>query len=170
MMIRVLVGTVWWFIFTQWFFGLPIMDRVFLSTGGVCDLEVNIESRAIVGSMLCRKMKGSWVGGHDPSGHVFLLVHSSLILWFELLERGVLIRDLKKLGENYKTFKSQRGGFLKLELIILKSSTGLLLLLLALWWWMLLITSTHFHYFSEKITGLIAGYIGIFIYIIPRFI
>lgn len=169
--LRVAMATIWWYVFTQRFFGLPLMDRVFLWTGGGCNYELNydLELDIVVGSIMCRKMQGTWIGGHDPSGHVFLLVHSSLAIWFELVECGVLLTDLKKLRVDYDRLKNQQGGYLQLSLIVLTRSTLLLLLLLGLWWWMLLMTSIHFHSFAEKLTGLAAGYIGLLIYIIPRF-
>lgn len=168
--VRVLAGTAWWVIFTQWFFGLPLMDRVFVLTGGDCVAEVDVELGIVVSSVLCRKMKGSWSGGHDPSGHVFLLVLSSLILWFELIEKRVLLRDTHKLIEDFHKLRSKKFGYLKLFLIIAKSSTIMVLCLLALWWWMLLVTSTHFHSFLEKLTGLFAAYIGLLVYLAPRFL
>lgn len=171
--LRILGGTAWWVVFTQWFFGLPLMDRIFLMTGGGCShesFEIEIEQDIVIGSVMCRKMKGHWVGGHDPSGHVFLLVLSSLIMWFELLERGTLLNDLVKFRDSVQRSSSAQYGRITACLRVLTHSTMLLLGLLWLWWFMLLMTSTYYHYFSEKITGLIAAYIGLLIYIVPRFI
>ncbi|KAK9320369.1 inositol phospholipid synthesis and fat-storage-inducing TM-domain-containing protein [Lipomyces orientalis] len=109
--IRYVIAASWWFLFTQWFFGAPIMDRVFIGTGGVClvkdhDAVAGQEGQVhdIWSSFGCRHVKGEWVGGHDISGHSFLLTHASLFLWFELLpvimERGPMLRQIHtKVGD-----------------------------------------------------------------------
>lgn len=97
---RVVIITCGWYIFTQWFFGLPIMDRIFIFTGGKCDgiCENNVPHNLrhllkksdtddyyisdLLSSATCRTLNGSWGGGHDPSGHIFLLTVSiNLLLW-----------------------------------------------------------------------------------------
>ncbi|KAH3678865.1 hypothetical protein WICPIJ_008820 [Wickerhamomyces pijperi] len=167
--LRMAVSTIWWYCFTQAFFGLPIMDRVFLLTGGSCLQDSSKSSLGIltssIGSHVCRKVKGEWIGGHDPSGHVFLLVHSSILLWFDVLELEV--------GEELLAFWnsfSQRKSVWNRTKAVLSNSLILLLSLILLWWWMLLITSIHFHSFAEKITGLVAGVSAVILYLIPRFL
>ncbi|KAK9235491.1 inositol phospholipid synthesis and fat-storage-inducing TM-domain-containing protein [Lipomyces kononenkoae] len=139
--IRYSLATLWWFLFTQWFFGAPIMDRVFIGTGGQCfvnDPETAPgQERQVHDSWTsfgCKHINGEWAGGHDISGHSFLLTHASLFLWFELLpvimERGPLLRQI---------------------------NTKIVFMLLALWWWMLLMTGIYFHTFTEKITGWLCG-------------
>jgi len=171
-LIRLILITLWWWSFTQWFFGLPIMDRIFLFTGGICEYnnnnvinnnnEIN-EFLQDIGSNLCKQIKGHWIGGHDPSGHVFLLVLGSLMIWFEILQINVfkefkiLIKSLQETEKKFEKFK-----------ILLNSSIILSFGLLWLWWWMLLITSIHFHSFIEQISGLIAGCLGLLVYTIPR--
>lgn len=156
--------TVWWWAFTQWFFGLPLMDRVFVWTGGVCDYDVAVHgSLKGMGSMVCRQVKGHWKGGHDPSGHVFLLVLGSIVLWFE-----VLSVDVSREVQNFiRRFKEQ-GNASEKVILVFKSSIILALALLWLWWWMLLTTSIHFHSFIEQMSGLIAGCLGVLVYILPR--
>ncbi|KAK9365987.1 inositol phospholipid synthesis and fat-storage-inducing TM-domain-containing protein [Lipomyces kononenkoae] len=139
--IRYTLATLWWFLFTQWFFGAPIMDRVFIGTGGKCfvnDPETESGQERQVhdswSSFGCRHVNGEWAGGHDISGHCFLLTHASLFLWYELLpvimERGPLLRQI---------------------------NTKIVFVLLALWWWMLLMTGIYFHTYTEKITGWLCG-------------
>ncbi|CDR39004.1 CYFA0S02e10462g1_1 [Cyberlindnera fabianii] len=169
---RLALGTAWWYLFTQWCFGLPIMDRVFVMTGGVCKYDtLKYHTVELLGSSTCRKMRGIWSGGHDPSGHVFLLVLSSLIMWFELVDHGVY-GELQRFVADVQRLRQRRDGNLlvNLLLLVLKNSSILLMALQTLWWWMLLVTSNHFHSFAEKLTGLIAGYIGLLIYMIPRFL
>lgn len=78
-LLRFTLATTWWFTFTQWFFGSPIMDRFFIWTGGYCE---NLEH--IFSSYHCRRLGGVWTGGSDPSGHIFLLSLSSLLLFHEM--------------------------------------------------------------------------------------
>ncbi|KAK9452962.1 inositol phospholipid synthesis and fat-storage-inducing TM-domain-containing protein [Dipodascopsis uninucleata] len=151
LLVRYIAATAWWFLFTQWFAGPPIMDRIFISTGGICVVgdEKKLEDiyggvHDISSSIGCRHARGEWTGGHDVSGHAFLLTHSSLFLWFEilpvLLEGGIFLRHV---------------------------NTKIVFGLLAMWWWMLLMTSIYFHTFLEKITGWICGTLSwVFIYII----
>lgn len=162
---RYAVATLWWVLFTQWFFGSPIMDKVFMSTGGVCVVESNPSpiSTALSGptvssiasgaeklarkaldatevlpktSAKCRKLGGSWSGGHDPSGHVFLLVHSSLVLWMEIIPE-LLVQRRARQKLNWAS----------------KVPVGLL----TLWAVMLFFTSVYFHSLSEKMSGLFSG-------------
>lgn len=171
---RILLSTVWWILFTQWFFGIPIMDRVFVASGGECVLnEATSVTRAInefdkdqASSLSCRKLRGQWVGGHDPSGHVFLLVHGSIMIWFEILELGGFVTEIIEVLNKLKSCKDLK-SFL---LILIKSSAFGIFLILFIWWWMLLITSIHFHTASEKLSGLLFGLVGLLIYILPRFV
>lgn len=112
------------------------MDRGFTFTGGYCDLvnedRGNVGSRAeyIMASAACRSANGQWRGGHDLSGHVFLLCHSSLFLASEIWP--VVVKKLKYGGSFDITTKG-------------------VLSLLGLWWWMLLMTAIYFHTTLEKV-------------------
>lgn len=140
-LLRYTLATLWWISFSQWLFGLPIMDRVFVLTGGSCEGVPNGDgSAATLTSADCKTQGGRWVGGYDPSGHCFLLVHSSLLLWFEILP----------------TLKSNDYSVSPIPGVI----KGVFALL-GLWWWMLLMTSVYFHSFVEKLAGLIWGLIEV---------
>lgn len=111
------------------------MDRVFVFTGGVCEISaaagdadsgVKGTAERIVASAACRLAKGRWTGGHDLSGHVFLLTHASLYLMSELWP--VLAR------QGYRGWQT-------------KTVLGVV----GLWWWMLLMTSLYFHTWVEKV-------------------
>lgn len=185
---RYFCATLWWVLFTQWCFGLPIMDKVFLLTGGKCtgiseekiashlngkllDSKVfqkidQIYESSSVSSMVCRRLRGSWEGGHDPLGHVFLLVHSSLYLFFEMKQHwsgfGALIGDIRLLFQ-LGNRRLNVWAFLK------RNPEAPLILLMALWWYMLLMTNMYFHLLAEKLVGLAFGYFGIFVvYLAPR--
>lgn len=148
--IRYTIMTIWWILFTQWCFGLPLMDRIFVWTGGRCqfDLETaevlplaikqTIETGAShslqLSSYHCKRHKGQWVGGHDPSGHVFLLVHSSLFMFFEFIPFRAGVNQI---------------------------SQWFVMGLIGLWWFMLLMTNVYFHSITEKVVGLLFGYFAV---------
>lgn len=146
---RYVLISLWWVMFTQEFFGLtPLMDLIFLYSGGACsfdifevsdneailngnfhettfrrsrglkrllkwlhngngsdnlkdaitsliysnstkfDVALNEEiielSKAIRSSSSCAKVGGHWVGGHDPSGHIFLITLMLMMMAGEL--------------------------------------------------------------------------------------
>lgn len=111
------------------------MDRTFIITGGTCEAvatDPNVRERMstatlAVTSAACKVAGGSWKGGHDLSGHTFLLTHASLFLWSELMPVLTL------------------GGWGGWE-------TGGVLGLLAIWWWMLLMTGVYFHTWREQVS------------------
>lgn len=83
--------TTWWVLVTQWCFGPAIIDRSFLFTGGQCaevdakiELGHTISGKDIVTAVACKAAGGKWTGGHDISGHVFLLVLGSYFLLQEV--------------------------------------------------------------------------------------
>lgn len=184
---RYLIATVWWIFFTQWFFGFPIMDRLFVLTGGQCVIEQNeghpflhlFQENEVgkfgsmhVSSYHCRRIRGSWEGGHDPSGHVFLMVHSSLYmfmegisLWTSWTQFTANIRNLVtgiRLSLNKIGFVAQ---------FLVENPHIILMQLTALWWFMLLMTNIYFHSIAEKLVGLAFGYFGVFaVYLFPRYL
>lgn len=50
--IRYCLATLWWIFYAQWFFGLPIMDRIFLATGGSCKIGLNDSNYSIISKVL----------------------------------------------------------------------------------------------------------------------
>ncbi|KAK3341036.1 inositol phospholipid synthesis and fat-storage-inducing TM-domain-containing protein [Neurospora tetraspora] len=106
--VRWALVTLWWVFVTQWFFGPAIVDRGFRVTGGKCQEaqgRVNAQVKAdsmpgpvggqggeggnvvdvagfkeFVTAAACKAAGGKWQGGHDISGHVFLLVLGSAFL------------------------------------------------------------------------------------------
>lgn len=134
--LRWALATAWWVVVTQWCWGPPLMDRVFLITGGAChvlqEAAAGAATTAALGGLalaspaVCKLQGGQWRGGHDLSGHVFLLTHASLFLWSELLP-------------------SLRAGRWR------GLANGAVLAVLALWWWMLLMTGLYFHTWTEKV-------------------
>lgn len=146
--IRWAIATLLWMVVTQWAFGAPLTDRTMIWTGGVCELaKKGVESDINLGettgklaamtNKACKEMHGHWEGGHDLSGHVFILTHSSLFIWYEILP--ILVQESSLLNDN---------------------ATKAAFALLAGWWWMLLMTAAYFHTWREKLTGLLTGLIG----------
>ncbi|EEB06141.1 phosphoinositide biosynthesis protein [Schizosaccharomyces japonicus yFS275] len=132
-LLRYGAATMWWFFITQWFLGPAITDRAFAWTGGSCKgYDITVLSISPRTSALCRSANGLWHGGHDLSGHVFLLTHASLFLISEFWS------TLSK-----APFKTK--------------SSSTLVGLLAFWWWMLFMTAIHYHTFLEKLTGFLAA-------------
>lgn len=181
--LRWLVATFWWVLFTQWCFGLPIMDKVFLWTGGKCAniagdriaslAFVQLVSQLVeeafyestqISSSTCRRLRGTWEGGHDPLGHVFLLVHSSLYLFHEIQTSWPGWLNLMARLRSSRA----RGGVVA---TVLDTPSLVVVWLLAMWWFMLLMTNMYFHSLAEKIMGLLAGYLGVFaVYYVPRYV
>ncbi|GME79151.1 unnamed protein product [Ambrosiozyma monospora] len=183
--------TACWFFFSQWFFGMPIMDRIFVLTGGSCYnvsaeklknsesfklMDFTIEDLAeytnqdndyyyssSISSRQCRSMRGRWYGGHDPSGHVFLLSLSTTFLMTQLFEFYNSITLRKKLRQ----FKIDSENYLKnrefvqfLKSLFLEYPVVLLLMLVGLWLWMLLNTTIYFHSLLENLAGLFFSYLA----------
>ncbi len=156
-LLRYSLITTWWAIVTRWFFGPGLIDRLFLWTGGACQADAGIASAAA-----CKAIGGTWLGGHDLSGHVFMLVLSSVFLWQEVLyvalrsagveeqrtvASGVVAEDIKS-AETERPVPDprqlgQQPGF--------QWGLRLTALMAALSWWMLLTTAIYFHTWFEKV-------------------
>ena len=115
--LRYALVTAAWFVTTQRFFGPPIIDRAFVLTGGKCERVLKSgpattmvpggdglakekdntwdEFKNIMTGAACKAAGGAWKGGHDVSGHVFMLVLASAFLAFEALgaAKSVPVRD-----------------------------------------------------------------------------
>ncbi len=265
--IRYILITTWFIFYTQWFFGMPIMDRIFLVSGGSCQINVdkdispllspilvpniglpnnlspennqdkpdslpplmpmlsdpNIDSideneltmkklneilddktfiskkgREIIkillenqkklpkrnrkvitpsssssssspvspspslslyiaSSSICRKIRGSWVNGHDPSGHLFLMTQMSLYIWFELIP---LINNILLNKPTIKALAKSTNSYRNITRYM-KYALGSIFALQMIWVWMMLMTAVYFHSFTEKVVGMIFGYIGV---------
>ncbi|KAK9771131.1 putative Inositol phospholipid synthesis and fat-storage-inducing TM-domain-containing protein [Seiridium cardinale] len=179
--------TGWWIFVTQWFFGPALIDRGFRFTGGKCELAETavFEGAADKGDLFtavaCKASGGRWSGGHDISGHVFLLVLGS---WFLLQEVGwvavragafatraeercVVMDDGAVKGAGVEAEKGdstvREGG--------MTFSAKFAVAVIGLSWWMLLMTAIYFHTWFEKLTGLLTALIGIYpVYYLPRWI
>lgn len=175
--------TTWWVLVTQWCFGPAIIDRGFRFTGGRCEV-VNAKIGTVVGgaghvsgkdiftAVACKTAGGSWQGGHDISGHVFLLVLGSYFLlqevgWVYLNHWGrgsagpVSIRDERQVVMQDGAVKNAAVEAERLadgvEHRVVSAWDALGLggkfsgAVVALSWWMLLMTAIFFHTWFEKV-------------------
>ncbi|KAK9899054.1 hypothetical protein P389DRAFT_42925 [Cystobasidium minutum MCA 4210] len=94
-----------------------------------------------------------WVGGHDLSGHAFLLSMSTLFLLSEIAPT---------MAQTYLSSSSTPSVSKRIEQGSKNRRYAALaiVLLISLWYWMLLMTSLYFHTPQEKFTGLLAGIVG----------
>ncbi|PQE12985.1 inositol phospholipid synthesis Scs3p protein [Rutstroemia sp. NJR-2017a BBW] len=184
--IRWAVVTTWWIFVTQWFFGPAIIDRGFVLTGGQCELVRDAEkgrvemddTRQFVTGIACKAVGGKWKGGHDISGHVFLLVLGSMFLLQEVLhvvlrsmgvkeERSIVMPDgAVKSAEveapPYNEAEDVNQGWMSFSVKVVLGVAGLSLFMLAM-------TAIYFHTWFEKFTGLVVAFLGIFAaYFLPR--
>jgi hypothetical protein len=166
--IRYGIVTLWWIFVTQWFFGPAIIDRGFTLTGGQCELVTEAEKgnigmsepRQFATGVACKAIGGKWKGGHDISGHVFLLALGSMFLFEEVLhvalksarikeERTVYMADgavksadIEARPEGYNITESPSHWTLGAKIVL--SVAGLSV-------YMLLMTAAYFHTWFEKV-------------------
>ncbi len=160
------IVTLWWIFVTQWFFGPPIIDRGFLLTGGQCDLvelaeagKVDMDdTRQFVTGVACKAVGGKWKGGHDISGHVFLLVLGSMFIFEEVLHvvlSSARTKEERTISMNDGAVKSaeveaERVNPEASEQWTLGAKIALGVAALSLY--MLLMTAAYFHTWFEKVS------------------
>lgn len=232
---RYLILTLWWYVFTQGLIPLmswpPLMDLVFLWTGGQCHYniwdedgvvnplfhdhnekrvkrtfrilsrlfssskkqqvkeamwnqslscihgenhtecneDVNKYIRQYVSTQLghelstsqeCRRYGGHWTGGHDPSGHIFLLTLMIMLLLGELPH----FINTERLDNDDKEKKKSVSWWLKpLKFCFWDEPLCLIIGFILLWSWSLVVTTAScFHTVLEQLTGLLAAYVVVF--------
>lgn len=155
---------------TQWFFGPAIIDRGFILTGGQCDLIEAVEQgkvdtvmtkgELLVTGLACKAVGGKWKGGHDISGHVFLLVLGSMFLFLEVLH--VTLKSPHKEEKRVITLSDGAIKSAEVETNRLADSTAqtdglwtlgakIALAISTLSVYMLLMTAAYFHTWFEKV-------------------
>jgi hypothetical protein len=160
--------TGWWFLVTQWCFGPPLIDRGFRFTGGRCELvyeavaEGTADRKELFTAAACRTAGGSWSGGHDISGHVFLLVLGSCFLVQEVVwvvlragvrvagkgdDRAIVMSDgaVKGAGVESEGAAAHHERHLSIGGKFALGVVGLCI-------WMLLMTAIYFHTWIEKVS------------------
>ena len=145
---------------TQWFFGPALIDRGFRLTGGACELASTYEgtggAKEFVTGQACKAVGGVWKGGHDISGHVFILVLGSAFLGLEILPAFVGARGLReerkirRADGTVVTAEKETTGE-QGQAIDEKGGVSAPLVVAGLSWWMLLMTAAYFHTWFEKV-------------------
>lgn len=161
---------------TQWFFGPAIIDRGFRWSGGKCDVaEIKVGlgeagGKEVLTATACKAAGGRWSGGHDISGHVFLLVLGSFFLvqevgwvaarWSRYVreERSVVMYDGAVKGAGVEDLVKKDGEEEKKEGLVLGVLDALgrggtlAVAVVGLCVWMLLMTAVYFHTWFEKVS------------------
>jgi len=166
---------------TQWCFGPPLIDRGFRFTGGQCEIirdpearEEMSTTREYITAATCKAVGGTWKGGHDISGHVFLLILGSSLLWLEFLPALTRVEGLR--DGRLITLPDGKVASVAVEKDLVKSEgeatargVKFALGVAALMWWMLLMTAAYFHTWFEKFTGLLVAFAALWtVYFLPR--
>lgn len=115
--------------------------------------KVAEEIKTIFTAAACKAVAGSWKGGHDVSGHVFMLVLASAFLAVEAL--GASSGECNPLAEGAKEKQDKIGTMDhsaantddRFRVWSLRLVWGVTLLS----WWMLLMTAIWFHTWLEKV-------------------
>jgi hypothetical protein len=169
--LRYSIVTATWVGTTQWLLGPPLIDRSFTLTGGRCDaLPAKIDDSgrpdfsAVATHIACKAVGGHWKGGHDISGHVFMLVLSSAFLILELYISDALsphphVSPKAAAAVAHDTTdeeKRELGGWESgTEATIRLWSRYFVWTIVGLDFWMFLMTAIWFHTWLEKLSGLL---------------
>ncbi|GAA5862949.1 hypothetical protein JCM8547_003630 [Rhodosporidiobolus lusitaniae] len=198
---RFLLASLFWFYLTQatWFgtrLGPSVAFRILRASGATCvpsavssaplsevaaggskGLHVDGPNEpGVAETLVCTGAKGEyWRGGHDVSGHAFMMVHAALFLFeivypllpslFPFLFRPAPLPrndphkdddvDVAAIVENAR--HPQKTERLHPAVALAGYSACAILVLC---WWMLLMTSLFFHSPAEKLTGVAFGLLG----------
>ncbi|KAJ2059091.1 hypothetical protein GGI17_004615 [Coemansia sp. S146] len=139
--LRYALATLYWLAMTRWFFGPPLFDRLFVRTGGECQISTATPTDSPYSMSACRAAGGAWAGGHDVSGHCFLLLHSGLFLAEEVLVPLLLLSSLQPQPQPQTRWA------------VVAATLGLV----AVWLLMLFFTAKYFHGLGELVSGSLLG-------------
>lgn len=169
--LRYTIATTVWYFMTQWFFGPAIIDRSFVITGGKCeqaleqvgraasDASASVQVETLFTAGACKAAGGAWRGGHDISGHVFMLVLATAVLVFEAVGAGAVSislgarADAEGLRERKASDPDAPGSNDQHDTpgMARTWSTRLVWGVVILGWWMLFMTAIWFHTWLEKV-------------------
>jgi hypothetical protein len=164
------IVTLWWIFVTPWFFGPAIIDRGFTLTGGQCELVAQADAghidmddtRQFVTGVACKAVGGKWKGGHDISGHVFLLVLGSMFLFEEVLHITMKTTTAKEERTITMTDGAIKSAEVEAEAGSNSAAEGkwtlgakLVLAVGGLSVYMLLMTAAYFHTWFEKVSRIV---------------
>ncbi|SGZ30475.1 BQ5605_C048g12373 [Microbotryum silenes-dioicae] len=149
---RFVLSTLYWYYLTQatWFGaiyrGPSLAKHLLLYSGAVCMPSTlsSTSSSLVEGNLQCTGQRGEYYrGGHDSSGHVFLMVHASIFLYY-------LINPSIQRVFNHSVPQKDVG---LPERFVLYS----ILTFMGLCWFVLGCTSVFFHSPAEKMSGFLFG-------------
>lgn len=167
--LRWCLATTVWYLMTQWFFGPAIIDRSFVVTGGKCEQALNkvanagsesasVQLETMFTAAACKAAGGAWKGGHDISGHVFMLVLATALLVFEAVGAGAVAASpsTPREGEGRERkasdpTSSSPGDQDATSGVGRMWSIRLVWGVVILGWWMLFMTAIWFHTWLEKV-------------------
>lgn len=169
-LVRYSIVTLAWFLTTQWFFGPAIIDRAFVLTGGKCEALTPVaaaprggvavdlweEMKLVFTAAACKAAGGAWRGGHDVSGHVFMLVLGSAFLGFEALGASRSYPNVTESEAKAKddsddddsTTDEIEDDNESMQVFARRFAWGVA----GLSWWMLFMTAIWFHTWLEKVS------------------
>ncbi|KAJ9608508.1 hypothetical protein H2200_007496 [Cladophialophora chaetospira] len=174
--LRYALVTFSWFLTTQWFFGPALIDRSFTITGGHCEPQLEtttgpkdaVEMSRLNSGIACKAAGGSWRGGYDISGHVFMLVLSSAFLLYELhiadrdsSHPSVSPQAAARLAHDMteEERKAVGGWETEIQAKIRIWSRYFVYAVVGLDFWMLMMTAIWFHTWLEKLAGLLIAWV-----------
>lgn len=103
----------------------------------------------IQSGMVCTGARGEyWRGGHDVSGHAFMMVHCSLFLFELILPLLPTLFPILFTGPKIKAHTGVK--------VVAYGAVAMI----GLSWWMLLMTNLFFHSPTEKLSGFGFGLMG----------
>jgi len=177
-----LTDTVVWLVFTGWFFGAPVLERVIANTGGECIVPLPEGGIITVPNDLCYTRttispathpalfaaslvmpEASWRAqprlrrGHDVSGHIFLLTMSVLFLVDQLRH------SFKSVPSSSNNGRNTQMSWPPLHVWAVLGN----LMIIAVSMFSLYTTSVYFHTPFEKFTGFLLGVFGFALTQIP---
>lgn len=178
--LRYAIATGIWLLFADWFFGPPLSERILTATGAVCVPSGDPQSSPVEelycrtrtplsssthpalfssSSLRSKSIQAIWKGGHDISGHTFIMVLSALLLLEDIAPYLAAL-----LGPDSPIVKSLLPQRTWLQAAArtnwtpaAKGAVAATLGLVGLWSWMLLNTAIYFHTPQEKVSGLFVG-------------
>lgn len=172
---RYILAALYWYYLTQrsWFgVSFPSISKTILMKTGATCVPSAISSDASgrpsfegTPTGVCIGAAGEyWRGGHDVSGHTFMLVHSTLFL-YQLIAPSLPLVFPKAFvrrgvtGGSTSTYEPQAVEAPMPIKITVYATLGLM----GIWWWMLLMTSLFFHSPAEKLSGFLFALGGWFL-------
>ncbi|RMZ91397.1 hypothetical protein DV736_g1367, partial [Chaetothyriales sp. CBS 134916] len=181
-LLRYTIVTLSWILTTQWLFGPPLIDRSFTITGGQCEAPTTTTS--VFSSAACKAAGGRWHGGHDVSGHIFMLTLASAFLLYELyvadshsahasVSPAVAAKVAPDLsGDDHGDERRARAGWETQTAARLRIYARYLVWAVAgLAFWMFMMTAIWFHTWQEKLSGLLLAEATIWtVYFLPNWV